>query len=270
MRPERKSPRPSPVRRLFQREEGEAVPLALMLPNLVTLTGMCLGLTAIRLVMDGRIKAAVVMILLAAMMDGLDGLIARRLNATSKLGAQLDSLSDFLCFGVAPAVLVYAIFLGSLGNLGWIAVLTFAGATCLRLARFNVMDETPEDKADALLPQDTPLRPHFTGVPAPAGAMLGLLPAFLTFAGIEWVEAWPEAIALWLGLVAVLMISTLRTISPKALRVPRHLIGPVMFMALVLVGLVLSHPWMVFSTLSAAYLALVTVDIIRARGRLFA
>jgi CDP-diacylglycerol--serine O-phosphatidyltransferase len=94
------------MKRLFSRNSGnEGVPFALLLPNLVTLTGMCLGLTSIRFAMDGRFKTAVVLILLAAVMDGLDGLIARRLNATSRLGAELDSLSDFLCFGVAPRCL---------------------------------------------------------------------------------------------------------------------------------------------------------------------
>ena len=146
------------MKRLFSSNSGnEGVPFALLLPNLVTLTGMCLGLTSIRFAMDGRFKTAVVLILLAAVMDGLDGLIARRLNATSRLGAELDSLSDFLCFGVAPALLVYHMILDGTGSLGWIAVLTFAGASCLRLARFNVMRSEP-DKSEDSTARARPLR----------------------------------------------------------------------------------------------------------------
>ena len=141
-------------------QNRDQMPFLLLLPNLVTIAGMCLGLTAIRFAMVGRFEISVVLILLSALIDGMDGLIARRLRATSEFGAELDSLSDFLCFGVAPGVLVYRFAMGEGNALGWVFVLVYAAACCLRLARFNVM--RGEDGAG---------KTHFTGVPAPAGAM---------------------------------------------------------------------------------------------------
>jgi CDP-diacylglycerol--serine O-phosphatidyltransferase len=264
------------MKRLFSRNSGnEGVPFALLLPNLVTLTGMCLGLTSIRFAMDGRFKTAVVLILLAAVMDGLDGLIARRLNATSRLGAELDSLSDFLCFGVAPALLVYHMILDGTGSLGWIAVLTFAGASCLRLARFNVMRAEPDKTEDSTPDLDDVIeevessKPHFVGVPAPGGAMLGLLPLYLIFAGWDFPIMHPFAAALWLGIVAILMISTLKTFSPKALKIPRWSIAPLMIVTVIFIGLIFSMPWTLFAAICAGYGALIAGNIITARGRLF-
>ncbi|NBX43225.1 MAG: hypothetical protein EBR13_07140, partial [Rhodobacteraceae bacterium] len=127
-------------------------------------------------------------------------------NATSRLGAELDSLSDFLCFGVAPALLVYHMILDGTGSLGWIAVLTFAGASCLRLARFNVMRAEPDKIEDSTPDLDDVIeevensKPHFVGVPAPGGAMLGLLPLYLIFAGWDFPIMHPFAAALWLAL----------------------------------------------------------------------
>ncbi|MCV2875238.1 phosphatidylcholine/phosphatidylserine synthase [Rhodobacteraceae bacterium XHP0102] len=266
------------MKRLFSRNsEAEGVPFALLLPNLVTLTGMCLGLTSIRFAMDGRFKTAVVLILLAAVMDGLDGLIARRLNATSRLGAELDSLSDFLCFGVAPALLVYQLMLNSTGSFGWIAVLTFAGACCLRLARFNVMRADPEKQEatndtpdlDDVIEEVENSKPHFIGVPAPGGAMLGLLPVYLVFAGFDLPMQHPFIGAVWLCLVAILMISTLKTFSPKALKIPRWSIAPLMIVTVVFVGLIFSTPWTLFAAICGGYGALIVSNIIRARGQLF-
>ncbi|TCO72377.1 CDP-alcohol phosphatidyltransferase family protein [Rhodovulum euryhalinum] len=239
----------------------DRVPVLQLLPNMVTLAGMCVGLTSIRFAMDERFGAAVVLILLAAVMDGLDGLIARRLQATSEIGAQLDSLSDFLCFGVAPAVLIYKFLLAPAGSLGWIFVLVFAAATCLRLARFNVMSGKAQDVDTA--------NTHFLGVPAPAGAMLGLLPAFATLGGVVAFDQAPLVVAVWIGIVAVLMISKLRTLSPKAIRVPRRLIGPIMFATVIGIGLTFSRPWLLLLVLDLVYLGLVLRSLIEARGRLF-
>ena len=124
--------------------EKDRMPFLQLVPNLVTIAGMGLGLTAIRFAMDDRFELAVVLILLAGLIDGLDGLIARRLHATSDFGAELDSLSDFLCFGVAPGLLVYRFALGETHATGWIFVLIYTGAACLRLARFNVMRAEPD------------------------------------------------------------------------------------------------------------------------------
>lgn len=239
----------------------DRVPVLQLLPNMVTLAGMCVGLTSIRFAIDDRFGTAVLLILLAAVIDGLDGLIARRLQATSEIGAQLDSLSDFLCFGVAPGVLIYQFHLAPAGGLGWVLVLVFATATCLRLARFNVMSgkALEDDRATA----------HFVGVPAPGGAMLALLPAFATLGGAVDFHKAPLMVAVWIGIVALLMISKVRTLSPKAIRVPRRLIGPIMFALVIAVGLTFSRPWALFMGLDLIYLGLVIRSLVEARGRLF-
>lgn len=242
-------------------DEQTRVSILMLLPNMITLLGLSLGLTAIRFAIEGRFATAVFMILLAMLADGLDGFIARRFGAESPMGAQLDSLSDFLCFGVAPAILVYQLHLTQAGGFGWIFVLLFTAATCLRLARFNVMS----DQAD----ESTAPKVHFIGVPAPAGAFLGLLPAFLTLAGgFDRGDA-PMAVAVWLALVGILMISKLPTLSPKAIRVPRRLVVVIMFATVVVIGLGFTRPWFVLVMIDAAYLATVVYALVRARGRLF-
>lgn len=253
------------MKRLITRDpDRDQVPFLLLLPNLVTLAGMCLGLTSIRYAMDERFSFAVMLILLSALMDGLDGLIARRLSATSNFGAELDSLSDFLCFGVAPGILVYQYHLAAIGSLGWIFVLIFAAATCLRLARFNVMrgtavpsEEDPSDKT------------HFVGVPAPAGALLALLPLFATQAGLLSADMPALVMAVWLGLVALLMVSRLKTLSPKALRIPRAMVAVMMFALVIGMGLIFTRPWTLLVVVDLAYLALLVHGLIKARGRIF-
>jgi len=239
-------------------QDRERLPFLMLLPNLVTLAGMCLGLTSIRFAMVGKFEMAVTLLLISAAIDGLDGLIARRLKATSEFGAELDSLSDFLCFGVAPGVLVYRFAMGEGNALGWVFVLIYAASACLRLARFNVM--RGEDGAG---------KTHFTGVPAPAGAILALLPVFLTFEG--WIDAQhhlPMLSALWLGIVGMLMISRLHTFSPKSLKlrglgVVGTLLGTVMVM-----GLIVTKLWLFLIVVDLLYVAVLVPDIWRLRGRI--
>jgi CDP-diacylglycerol--serine O-phosphatidyltransferase len=245
--------------------DRDRVPFLLLLPNMVTLAGMCLGLTSIRYAMDERFGFAVALIFLAVLMDGLDGLLARRLRATSNFGAELDSLSDFLCFGVAPGILLYKFLLEPLGSLGWMFVLIFAAAACLRLARFNVMrgagaDETAAEAED---------KSHFVGVPAPAGALLALLPLFAVQAGVLSPQAPALLIAFWLGLVALLMVSNLKTLSPKALRIPRGLVVVLMFTLVVGIGLMFSRPWLLLVGVDLIYLVILSHAVIKARGRIF-
>ena len=220
-----------------------SLPLVHMVPNLVTITGLCAGLTAIRFALVERWDIAVGLILFAAVIDGLDGLIARRLNAASVFGAELDSLSDFVNFGVAPAVVVYGFALQELGDAGWVFALVFAIGCCLRLARFNVGRAAPE----------APGRTHFTGVPAPAGALLGLLPVYLSLGGIWATEGVPWLVALWLGVVGALMVSRLATLSPKALRVPRDRAVWVLLALALLVGVAFTQFWVLMTLLSVAY-----------------
>lgn len=238
-------------------QDREQTPFLLLLPNLVTIAGMCLGLTSIRYSMVAMFETAVILILLSALIDGMDGLIARRLRATSDFGAELDSLSDFLCFGVAPGVLVYRFALGEGNALGWVFVLVYAAATCLRLARFNVM--RGEDGAG---------KSHFTGVPAPAGAMLALLPVYLHLAHIVDMRHAPMLAALWLGIVGVLMISRIPTFSPKSLRVPRWGVGLLLMGTVISMGLVFTRFWALMVLVDLLYIALLVPAIWKMRGRI--
>ncbi|MBP0482264.1 CDP-diacylglycerol--serine O-phosphatidyltransferase [Sagittula salina] len=237
------------------------VSLILLIPNMVTLMGLCFGLTAIRFAMEGHFSWAVFLIMLSALADGFDGLLARRLNAQSEMGAQLDSLSDFLCFGVAPAILVYEVHLHDFGGLGWIFALIFAVSACLRLARFNVMS----GQAD---PNDEPHR-FFVGVPAPAGALLGLFPVFLMNIDVLPGGQAPLLVCLWLAFVAALMISKLKTPSPKGVKVPRRMVAVLFFALVVAIGLIFTRPWWLLVLVDVGYLAVILGALVRARGRLF-
>ncbi|MCL7465767.1 CDP-diacylglycerol--serine O-phosphatidyltransferase [Phaeovulum sp. NW3] len=241
----------------MEKREQEPMPFLQLVPNLVTIAALCLGLTAIRFAMVGRFELAVSLILLAALLDGLDGLIARRLRATSDFGAELDSLSDFLNFGVAPGLLVYRFALGEANSLGWIFVLIYAVAGCLRLARFNVMRGAPETSSK-----------HFVGVPAPAGAMLALFPVFLSLSGLVPAQEAPMIVAIWLGVVGVLMISRLPTFSPKALRIPRGRVGLILIGTAIAMGILFTRFWMLMVLVDLAYLAALLPAVWRARRQL--
>ena len=148
-----------------------AVPLRLLIPNLVTLLSLCAGLTAIRFAYEGQLRYALIAVLVAAILDGLDGRIARLLKGTSRFGAELDSLADFLSFGVSPAIILYIYGLNELNSIGWITVILFTSASALRLARFNVMIDDPNKPAWA--------GHFFVGMPSPAGAIVVMLPIYL-------------------------------------------------------------------------------------------
>ncbi|GAA4221178.1 CDP-diacylglycerol--serine O-phosphatidyltransferase [Sagittula sp. NFXS13] len=240
---------------------GRDVSLILLIPNMVTLMGLSFGLTGIRFAMEGYFTWAVILIMLSALADLFDGLLARRLGAQSEMGAQLDSLSDFLCFGVAPAILVYEVHLGDFGGLGWIFALIFAVSACLRLARFNVMSGQAE-------PGEAPKR-YFVGVPAPAGAFLGLFPVFLSNLGLIDPGSAPLLVCVWLAVVGALMISNLKTPSPKGVKVPRRMVAVLFFATVIAMGLIFTRPWLLLVIMDAAYLAVIMVALVRAKGRLF-
>ncbi len=221
-----------------------------LIPNVLTLAALCSGLTAIRFGLQGEFPLAVIAIIVAAIFDALDGRVARRLGVTSRFGAELDSLSDFLCFGVAPALVLYLASLRAGGALGWVVALMFPICSALRLARFNT----------ALL-SDTPppawTGSYFTGVPAPAGALLALVPLVLSF---EIDASWPRhPLLVGVVLVAVggLMVSTLPTFSFKKGRVPRHLVLPALLGAALVMGIVVSSPWIGLSLLGLVYVCLI-------------
>lgn len=233
---------------------AKTLPFLHLLPNLVTVLGLCAGLTSIRLVFSEHYELAAILIVFAALVDGLDGLLARKLKATSSFGAELDSLSDFLNFGVAPGLLVFQFALVDARGLGWVFVLVFAICCCLRLARFNVNRDSPALGA----------RPRFVGVPAPAGALLALFPVFLSFEGVIDARAVPLAVALHLGLVGALMISKLPTLSLKSVRISRDKAGWILMGAALAVGVALTNLWLLLILADAAYAAILLRTVIAA------
>jgi len=221
-----------------------------LIPNILTLAALCSGLTAIRFALNGQFRLAIMAIIVTAIFDALDGRVARRLGVTSQFGAELDSLSDFLCFGVAPALVLYLASLKAGGALGWVVTLMFPICSALRLARFNT----------ALL-ADTPPPPwtssYFTGVPAPAGALLALVPLVLSFeAEAGWLRH-PLLTGTVLVLVGGLMVSRVPTFSFKKGRIPRHFVLPALLVAALTMGVIASSPWIGMSLLGLIYMALI-------------
>lgn len=239
------------------------VPLRVVLPNMVTLLALCSGLTAIRLALEDRLELAMMAILLAAFLDALDGRLARMLKGTSRFGAELDSLTDFVNFGVAPALILYQSSLAPLDNLGWIAALLFAICTGLRLARFNAaldVDGPPGDPT------------YFVGVPAPAGALLALLPMYFALLGGRWLTELPALVAVYIVLVGLLMVSSLPTFSGKRIgaRLPRDSVLPLMVVAAAFIALLVAFTWHVLIALAFLYLSTLPVSFWYARRTLSA
>jgi len=236
-------PAPPPRRRRFK-----PIPVRTLLPNLITLLALCAGLTAVRMAIENRLDLALAAIVLAATLDGIDGRIARMLKGTSRFGAELDSLADFVNFGVAPALILYFWGLHELKNAGWIAALVFAICAGLRLARFNVMIDDPNQPAWA--------GNFFTGIPAPAGAITVLLPIYLNFLGVS-----NGLVTVWLTLfytlaIALLMVSRLPVFSGKRVgkRVPPDMVLPVFVVVVLFFALLISYPWIVLTIGALAYL----------------
>ncbi|MGB3553582.1 MAG: CDP-diacylglycerol--serine O-phosphatidyltransferase [Jannaschia sp.] len=239
----------------LDREPREGpLPVVLLLPNLVTILGLCFGLTSIRFAFEDRFELAAGLLILAALVDGMDGLLARRLNASSPFGAELDSLSDFVCFGVAPAMMVYHFALEGMAGLGWIAALTFAICCCLRLARFNV---AAKDETNA--------KGSFTGVPAPAGAMLGIFPVTLYLSGFFDLRDWQPLVAVWMLFVGGLMIARFPTVSLKTARISRENAIYVLLGAAIVIGLMLTRIWVFHVGSTFLYLSLLGWGLMRYR-----
>ncbi|CTQ49897.1 CDP-diacylglycerol--serine O-phosphatidyltransferase [Jannaschia donghaensis] len=231
------------------------LPVVTLVPNLVTMLGLCFGLTSIRFTFTEQFQLAAGLLILAALVDGLDGLLARRLNAASPFGAELDSLSDFVCFGVAPALLVYNFGLEGLAGMGWLAALFFAICCCLRLARFNVAakDETSASGKS------------FTGVPAPAGAMLGIFPVTLWLSGLVDPREAQILIAIWMLAVGGMMIARFNTVSLKAMKVSRDNAVYVLLAAAVIIGMMLTRIWTFHVCATVIYLSLLAWGVFSKR-----
>ncbi|WP_372952229.1 CDP-diacylglycerol--serine O-phosphatidyltransferase [Mesorhizobium sp.] len=230
--------------------------MRMVLPNLVTVLAICAGLSGIRFGFEGRFEPAVVMVLLAAFLDGIDGRLARMLKATSKFGAQMDSLADIVNFGVAPALVLYAFLLDRAGSPGWIAALLFAIACGLRLARFNVLDED----------SDRPVwqSEYFVGVPAPAGAVLVMLPLYLYFlrTGLEPSRAAAFVASGFTVLVAFLLVSRLPVYSGKSLKVPGDRVLPIILGVVLYVLLLMTYPWYTLTASVAGYLVFLPFSVL--------
>jgi CDP-diacylglycerol---serine O-phosphatidyltransferase len=232
------------------------IPLRYLLPNLLTLLALCSGVTAIRFAIEGRYELAVGGIILAVVLDALDGRLARYLKGTSKFGAELDSLADFVNFGVAPAIILYLWSLNGLKTFGWVVALMIAISCALRLARFNVMLE------DVNKPKW--MNGFFTGIPAPAGAGLALAPLYLGFLGfINEGHPFAKTISVYEIVIAVLMVSRVPTFSGKNLtRVPREYALPVLAVMALFVVFLISYPWETLSILSVVYLIFIPVSVL--------
>lgn len=235
-----------------RRRRFTRIPLRFVLPNLVTLLGLCLGLTAIRFAFEERYEMAVYAIVAAAVLDGLDGRIARALKGTSRFGAELDSLADFIDFGVAPAVLLYFWSLNEIKSYGWFAVLVYVVACALRLARFNVALDEPNK------PQWK--NQFFTGMPSPAGAIAVMLPLYLhySFLQIPLSHSYVPLEIIYVLIISFLMVSGLPHYSGKKLgRVPRERFIFVLFAVIVGLLLLVTSTMEMLALLSIAYLCLI-------------
>jgi CDP-diacylglycerol--serine O-phosphatidyltransferase len=256
----------TPVQRLLhrlrkpQRPRLKAGSFHRMIPNLLTMLGLCSGLTAMRFALEGRFGAAVVAIAVAACIDGLDGRIARLLKATSRFGAEFDSLADFLCFGVAPAFILYLWSLQVARGFGFMPCLMFAVCMALRLARFNAsIDSGPRPAYQSNF---------FTGVPAPAGALLALFPLFvglearaLGFSGLEAAFRFPLVSAVALMGTGFLLVSTLPVWSFKNFRLPPHRRLPVLLGTGLYAALLVADPWAAFAALGLLYLGMLPFSV---------
>lgn len=230
------------------------IPLRLMFPNLVTVLAICAGLSGIRFGFEGRYETAVVMVLLAAFLDGIDGRLARLLKATSKFGAQMDSLADIVNFGVAPALVLYAYVLDRVGSPGWIATLLFVIACGMRLARFNVLDEQKDRPAWQV--------EYFVGVPAPAGAVLVMLPLYLSFLGLNPTKTVAYAGVAFTVLVAFLLVSRLPVYSGKSAKIPGDRVLPVILAVVLYFLLLVSYPWYTLTASVVAYLLFLPFSVL--------
>jgi CDP-diacylglycerol--serine O-phosphatidyltransferase len=230
------------------------IPVRMLVPNFFTLLSLCAGLTAIRMAIELRYELAIALVVIAALLDGVDGRLARALKAQSRFGAELDSLADFVNFGVAPAVILFIWGLGGLPRgFGWIVALVFALATGLRLARFNTMLEVEKPKWQS---------DYFTGMPAPAGAIAVLLPLYLDGLGLFDVRSWPWLIALFTAGMAAMLVSTIPTFSGKLLgeRISREFVLPIFVGVAALVALLVTYPYGTLTLVTLLYLAAIPVS----------
>lgn len=227
-----------------------------LIPNIMTLMALAAGLTGIQYAMNAEWEKAAIAIVIAAFLDTLDGATARLLKATSEFGAQLDSFSDFLAFGVAPAIILYLWILEESGKVGWIAMLVFAVASAMRLARYNITKMPTKGVWS---------KGFFAGVPAPAGAGIAMLPLFAWLLAPDFFEQFAYlnfAIGIWVILCAGLMVSRIPTWSSKQIKVKPKMFTPAMAVAALLIAALVQAPWITLTICATIYLATIPFSIL--------
>ena len=236
------------------------IPVRTLVPNIITLLALCAGLTAIRMAFENRYVLALAAIVFAAFLDGIDGRLARFLKGTSRFGAELDSLADFVNFGVAPALILYFWGLHDLKSAGWIAAMVFAICAALRLARFNVMVDDPDKPAWA--------SNFFVGVPAPAGAITVLLPVYVALLGLPRSQFLTWLTLVYTLAIASLMVSRLPVFSGKRVgtRVPPDMVGPAVVVTVLFIALLIAYPWIILTAGTLAYLGALPFGYLSYRG----
>ena len=224
------------------------ISISQLLPNMMTVTAICAGITSIRFGVEGNYILAVQLILLAAVLDGLDGRVARLLASESKIGAELDSLADFLNFGVAPGIVLYFWGLQQMPRAGWLAVLVFAVCCVIRLARFNTTSKTEDKSKD---------NSTFTGIPSPAGALLAMLPMFVSFSFTERPVAPGLVVFGNLLIVGALMISRIPTPSFKTTKISRENVKYFLIAFAAAGAALLMYTWVSLAALCVIYVGAV-------------
>ena len=244
------NPKPDPA---SENKLPGGLTLRTLVPNAITAAALCVGLTGIRFAIAGDFEKAVMAIIFAGVLDGIDGRAARLLKGQSRFGAELDSLADSINFGVAPALIIYMWSLQAHPSLGWIAALSFALCCVLRLARFNARIDLADQPHKSL--------GFLTGVPAPVGAGLAFLPLYLWIVSGRAEFGEPRLVSIWLFAIAFLLISNLPTLSWSRMRPRRSIRIEVIALAGILVGALVVEPWLTLVVISVAYLLLIPVGL---------
>jgi CDP-diacylglycerol--serine O-phosphatidyltransferase len=245
----------------MSKKPSESLPISRLFPNIVTIIGLCFGLFALKYAMAERWEMAVGFVVIAAFIDGMDGRLARILNASSDFGAQLDSLADFFNFGIAPALILYMWITHEVKGLGWAIALFFIISQALRLARFNVSLEE-DDEHDKKVNDN-----FFRGIPAPCGAGLSLIPMMLSFLFADKFdtppfEITPIIVIFYMAIIAILMVSRIPTISVKKSKVRREYASVFLSIAALLVIAFIIEPWIVLPAIGIGYLLTIPFSVI--------
>jgi len=228
----------------------------MILPNMLTLIGVCIGLSSIKFALDEKFKLSIIAIIFAALIDGLDGRIARLIKGTSKVGKELDSLTDVISFGVAPSFVMYFWLLNNLGKLGWLLCLIYVVCVALRLARFNVSSNEESSWKDNF----------FEGVPSPAGGILVLMPLIFSLSGFDFlIISYNILVPVFFISVSFLLISKFPTYSLKKIIIPRSMTVFLLFGIVLFFGLLLIYPFKVIFLSGFIYLSLIPISFLHYR-----